>query len=371
MTEREVAIIHVGYVANIPYFLCYALNCLGYVSYNAIPQSILLSKYARVFYGSMYNQNPLNVNIVEVKDSPHWLLFIQLSKLLAFLKKKYRTLIIHLHVGSALRDHIVLDLIAKLLNKRFKLFVHFHGTDVRTLSYVKARIFKAIYDVPFFVSTPDLLAYCKRLDMDCEWLNNPCDPLILRGQATKDVNSHCKILCPTRFDATKALDNFFNLFIRALRERPDLSKELQLFMIVWPNTADNIASLVKKLQKCVKVVLLPLQTRKCLIKLYQSVNVVVGQLLLGTLGLTELEALASQNHVIMGPLRPITRNAYRAIFKTQIPVIEISGMSDLIDFLSKLPLSLNFEGREFAIRVSEPVEIGKRLLKIYSEYVNI
>jgi hypothetical protein len=142
-------------------------------------------------------------------------------------------------------------------------------------------------------------------------------------------------------------------------------------MIVWPNTADNIASLVKKLQKCVKVVLLPLQTRKCLIKLYQSVNVVVGQLLLGTLSLTELEALASQNHVIMGPLRPITRNAYRAIFKTQIPVIEISGMSDLIDFLSKLPLSLNFEGREFAIRVSEPVEIGKRLLKIYSEYVNI
>jgi hypothetical protein len=63
--------VQVGYVANVPYFLCHGLETLGVPCYNIIPQSILRSKYARIFYGSIYNGNPLKVNLLIVDDTTH------------------------------------------------------------------------------------------------------------------------------------------------------------------------------------------------------------------------------------------------------------------------------------------------------------
>ena len=107
--------------------------------------------------------------------------------------------------------------------------------------------------------------------------------------------------------------------------------------------------------------------RKELIKYLKCSNIVIGQFLYGILSLTEIEALALQDYVIMGPLRAITRSAY----KTHIPVIEIGNVQDLISFFSSIPSSPNLEGRLFAKEVSDPLKIARNLLKSYSKYVEV
>jgi hypothetical protein len=131
------AVVQVGYVANVPYFLCHGLETLGVPCYNIVPRSILRSKYARIFYGSIYNGNPLKVKLIIANDGTHIHFILSVMKILEEMKRRYRNLIVHLHIGSALRDHLILKLISKILS--FRVFIHMHGTDLRNLLYIKAR----------------------------------------------------------------------------------------------------------------------------------------------------------------------------------------------------------------------------------------
>lgn len=82
------------------------------------------------------------------------------------MKRRHRNLIVHLHIGSALRDHLILKLMSKILD--FRVFIHMHGTDLRNLLYIKAKILDLVYEgIPWIVSTPDLLAYCRHLNIKC------------------------------------------------------------------------------------------------------------------------------------------------------------------------------------------------------------
>jgi hypothetical protein len=207
-------IVQVGYVANVPYFLCYGLEALGVPCYNIVPQSILRSKYARIFYGSIYNGNPLKVNLLIVDDATYDHFILSVLRILEKMKRRYRNLIVHLHIGSALRDHLILKLISEILN--FRVFVHMHGTDLRNLIYSKAEILKLVHEEkPWFVSTPDLLTYCKHLNIKCIWLHNPIDPIIfseLKLRTKPWSTGTIRVFIPTRFDHTKGLGQFDELF---------------------------------------------------------------------------------------------------------------------------------------------------------------
>jgi hypothetical protein len=226
-------IVHVGYVANVPYFLCYGLEVLGTPCYNIVPRSILQSKYARIFYGSIYNGNPLKVNLLIVDDTTYVHFILSVLRILEKMKKKYHNLIIHLHIGSALKDHLILKLISKILG--FRVFVHMHGTDLRNLIYFKAEILKLIHEEkPWFISTPDLLIYCKHFNIKCIWLPNPIDPIIfseLKFRSKPWSTDTIKVFIPTRFDHTKGLNVFFDLLINALNKNPKLLNNCILYTI--------------------------------------------------------------------------------------------------------------------------------------------
>jgi hypothetical protein len=89
---------------------------------------------------------------------------------------------------------------------------------------------------------------------------------------------------------------------------------------------------------------------------------------LGGLGLTELEALALQNYVIMKPLDVVTRLAYKSYFGVQkIPVFEVRNSDDLMNFLTSIPHKANLEGSAFVERVADPLSISKELLRYYQK----
>jgi hypothetical protein len=118
--------------------------------------------------------------------------------------------------------------------------------------------------------------------------------------------------------------------------------------------------------KGIKMKLLPLLNRKELLEMYHRSNIVVGQFVLGSLGFTELEALALQNYVIMKPLDVVTRLAYKSYFGVQkIPVFEVRGSDNLMNFLTSIPHKANLEGSAFVERVTDPLSINKELLRYY------
>jgi hypothetical protein len=137
---NNLIIAQVGYVANVPYFLTYALMSKGFESINLLSENILNSKFARIFYGSRYNGNPLNVRLIPIKGTGGSLLINLLNKLEYFSRKGF--LIAHLHIGSALRDHLFLWFLEKLHKKKIKLVLEFHGTDLRNLSSLKAKLLR-------------------------------------------------------------------------------------------------------------------------------------------------------------------------------------------------------------------------------------
>jgi hypothetical protein len=100
--------------------------------------------------------------------------------------------------------------------------------------------------------------------------------------------------------------------------------------------------------------------------MYYKSNIVVGQFVSGILSLTELEALALQNHVIMKPLDVASRLVYRINFNIQtIPVSEIQNLDDLMHFLDSISQKPNLEGHFFVEKVANPYNISKELLKYY------
>jgi len=229
-------IVHIGYVANVPYFLCYGLQVLGYKCINLIPKSILNSIYSNIYYGSTTNGNPLNVNILPIDDDSPYRFILNVTKYLTRLMMKYGiNLTVHLHIGSALSNLLIIKSITKIYGT--KLFVSFHGS-----------LLEMVINKPFFVSTPDLLEYCRKFELECTWLPNPIDPIVIdKAKDRKYASDVCKIFIPTRFDHTKALNKFFDQFIRLATEFRNVKCEIT--WILWPNTIRDAKPIYSKLKK--------------------------------------------------------------------------------------------------------------------------
>ena len=363
LERNNTLIVHVGYVANVPYSLCYALKALGYKCINIIPKSILNSRYFNIFYGSITNDNPLNVNILPIDDNLHNDFILNIIKYLTKLKIKYgNNLIVHLHIGSALRDLSIIKSITKIYG--IKLFVSFHGTDIKDISLSKASLLKMVINKPFFVSTPDLLEYCRKFELECTWLPNPIDPNVIdKAKYRKYPNDACKIFIPTRFDYTKELNKFFDPFIQLAMGFRDVKCEVT--WIIWPNTISDVKPIYSKLKnlQLSKVHLLPLLDRGRLIKMYLDHNIVIGQFKLGALGMTELEALASLNYVLMGSLNVMTR----LVYKSAVPVIEVRDTQDVVDAIDKALKGPNKDGIDFVMKYHNPLKIAEYLVNLYDK----
>jgi len=377
--DDSLIIAQVGYVANVPYFLTYALMSKGFESINLLPENILNSKFARIFYGSRYNGNPLNVRLIPIKGTGVAYIINLLNKLKYFSRKQF--LIAHLHIGSVLRDHLFLWFLEKLHKKKIKLAFEFHGTDLRNLSSLKAKLLRYIYNT-FLVSTPDLITYCESLELPCMWLPNMVDPyyilfvknnienIIYNKKRNIDKDLTIKVLIPTRLDEHKNVQLFYEMLPEVVK---DVDFNIQVTHIVWPETVDIFISRVLPTYKLLtknknfKFKILPLQNRYDLLSLYLNSNVVIGQFKLGILSLVELEALATLNHVIMSRLNIRTR----AVYSSEVPVCSIKDSSELgkcFDRIIREPANLS--GLEFIERYHSIEKVINMLLSYYYNVIH-
>ncbi len=187
--------------------------------------------------------------------------------------------------------------------------------------------------------------------------------MIDKAKYRKYPNDVCKIFIPTRFDHNKELNKFFDQFIRSATEFRDVKCEIT--WILWPNTISDVKPIYSKLKnmKLSKINLFPLLDRMKLIQMYLDHNIVVGQFKLGALGMTELEALASLNHVLMGPLNVMTRLVYRST----VPVIEVRDSQDIVNAIDKALKGPNKDGIDFVLKHHNPLKITEYLVNVYDK----
>lgn len=217
-----------------------------------------------------------------------------------------RPYLIHVHIGSAVRDLYPLFILSSLY--KVPTIIEFHGTDVREIKKPKRTFYSLLRlcskHVYFAGSTPDLLS----CGIEMIWLPNPVDPLLLRFKCRRISDTKVNIFIPTRFDRNKNVHIFLYQFYQAISYGYIYPKNYVLKVVKW-GEQDLLAfvdALVRKLrEKGVNVVVLPLLKRERYFYELCHSNIVVGQFKLGIYSQIELEALAINKHVISminGPL---------------------------------------------------------------------
>ncbi|MEM4453079.1 MAG: hypothetical protein QW607_06565 [Desulfurococcaceae archaeon] len=124
---RRDNVVEVGYVANIPYFYAFGFETLKLKCTLLMPSNLDV-KWQPIFYGYPPNGNPLNIDIRFYRGLPA----MALSRALRNLR---RTLLIHVHIGSAVRDLYPVSIISS--SYRVPTIIEFHGTDVREMEKLK------------------------------------------------------------------------------------------------------------------------------------------------------------------------------------------------------------------------------------------
>ncbi|MEM1568455.1 MAG: hypothetical protein QXI84_08245 [Thermofilaceae archaeon] len=371
--DDSLNVIEVGTAANIPYYLAYGVRQYGIKSILILPKKISASE---LFYG-FGSGNPLNIDIIYSSGSH---VIDGLVKSLFLMKNN--DVIVHVHVGRDPYLNLLLWLF-KYLNKlkmqNLHIIWHFHGSDLRTLSK-KREIFLFLRSPikKFLVSTPDLIVYSKRIGIESEYFPNPTDPLInlkyanstfIRPSIINYINklkylsiNKKIILIPTRQDIMKGFDIFLNLLSKS-NTRDKLRKNTIFVIIKWGELTDRVIATLHMMRFNLHV--LPILNKHEYYKLLGLSHIIIGQFRLGTLGLTELEALAFGKPVIMGRLSRITR----LVYSNMIPVYEVdeNNFDNIIDKLiyEESANGIEYQRRkEFVKKYHDINLVTKRFIKL-------
>ncbi|MEM1718920.1 MAG: hypothetical protein QXF49_06160 [Thermosphaera sp.] len=353
------AVIEVGYVANIPYFYAWAFKKLKFESILLMPSN-LENRYQPIFYGYPPNDNPLNINIKFYLKSPA-------IALLKTLRNLHKPKLIHVHIGSAIRNIYPVSVISN--SYKIPTIIEFHGTDVREIKNQK-RLFYSLLKlcnkyIYFAGSTPDLLNYGIRMF----WLPNPVDPLALSFRCSRASGTKINIFIPTRLDRNKNIHFFLYRFYQAINSGYVNPKNYALKIVRW-GEQDLLAladTLIHKLKENgVDVAVLPLLNRHRYLYELCSSDIVIGQFKLGLYGQVELEALAMGKHVISminGPLYLRFTGEVPPVYNYN-PKEDASG-KDLSVILNSLEPGLeNSAGRHYVLKYHHAEKIALIILKV-------
>ncbi|MEM4004027.1 MAG: hypothetical protein QXM43_00140 [Desulfurococcaceae archaeon] len=356
---REDNVVEVGYVTNISYFYAFGFEALK-LKYTLLMLSNLDAKWQPIFYGYPPNGNPLNIDIRFYWGLPA----MALSRALRNLR---RTLLIHVHIGSTMRDLYPVSVISS--SYRVPTIIKFHGTDVREMEKLKKTFYSLLRlcnkYVYFAGSTPDLLSY----GIQMFWLPNPVDPFALSFRCRRASDAKVAIFIPTRFDRNKYVHFFLYRFYQAINSRYINPKNYVLKVVRGGgrNLLALVDVLVHKLkQNGVDVIVLPLLNReRYLYELCHS-SIVIGQFKLGIYSQVELEALAMSKHVRSMINRPL----YFRFIGEAPPVYNYNPLhdtkgKDLSAILNNFNPDLeNTAGRHYVLKYHQVEKIALTILKV-------
>lgn len=341
-------VIHFGTIANVPYLLCYGLRRYG------IEASVVITHIKQPFLYNKHN-NIYQVDLISLEE---------LNDYFYLWKRLLQADILHFHCDVSLAHTFLINLPLQFI-LQIKLVRHFHGSDIRTLSPKKKKILASISNLlkeKVLVSTFDLMRYWD----GAIYLPNPIDPIFFEATSREEEHS---IFLPTRLEnKTKNVDFAF----RAWDILRKINHDIFLKVIFWGEDKNYYFARYKHDQR---VIWLNVMSHKEMAFEMKKSSLIWGQLKFGSLGLIELEGMASGKPVLMkfNPPETIRCNPQHPQYKP--PVVNVRTPEELaqktLDLLfdKNTRTKLGQEGKKWAERVHSVKNVTSQLIKIYREII--
>jgi glycosyltransferase involved in cell wall biosynthesis len=170
---------------------------------------------------------------------------------------------------------------------KFPFLLHCHGSDVRLITPFTRPLFERAVRAAdtVYYATPDLAAYVQARRPDAQFLPNPVDTEQFRPVTPARDSTSVFITCA--LNDVKGAPRLLDACRRLARERPDI----RVTAIAGGDYTPEFAQLPN-------VSLIPHMPRERLPEVISQHGVVLGQVLLGAIGMAELEAMACARPVI-------------------------------------------------------------------------
>jgi len=232
--------------------------------------------------------------------------------------------------------------------------IHAHGSDVRGSSHsIGGRIVtRALGRADtVLVSTPDLI---EEIDVECRYLPNPVDTRCFAPNA--DIarrDGGATVLLFSQLVNIKGAA----MLLASARSILASSKDIRVMALPGGTYDAEAAEL--------GVQLLPRRSRSQLAELLAEVDVVVGQLRIGSLGLSELESMSCAKPVVTF-LRP-------GLYSSEVPVVSASSAEQVADECLRMLADeqasrlLGARARSYIMQHHEEGVVARQLACIYEE----
>ncbi|MEX0782493.1 MAG: glycosyltransferase family 4 protein [Dehalococcoidia bacterium] len=170
---------------------------------------------------------------------------------------------------------------------KFPFLLHCHGSDVRLITPFTRPLFERALRAAdtVYYATPDLAAYVQARRPDAQFLPNPVDTEQFRPLLPARQSRRVFIACA--LTDVKGAPRLLDACRRLARERPDIHI-----------TAIAGGDYTPEFRLLANVRLIPHMPRERLPEVISQHGIVLGQVLLGAIGMAELEAMACARPVI-------------------------------------------------------------------------
>jgi glycosyltransferase involved in cell wall biosynthesis len=236
--------------------------------------------------------------------------------------------------------------------------LHFHGGDIieddRRPHWHWAHIAAARRAQRCLVSTPDLLQYASRLAVPLEFLPNPVETDVRRDGTGGGVVFSAKL------DGRKGIESFLPAALELARGGSRVT------VLGFGSAAKKADGLLDELRLGGATVVTERLSRHVFNDLIGSADVVVGQFMVGALGMTELDALARARPVV-------TRFDYPDAYGTSPPIASASSTNEIVEAVETLMnddalrQTLGARARQWVLDEHSSTRVCDRLLSIYQD----
>lgn len=238
--------------------------------------------------------------------------------------------------------------------------LHLHGTDVR--SDLKSRFLGPVVrasiagaDVVLY-STPDLAAAIHEIRPDAQWFPAPLPAAASVQLDPATPRSGRRVFFASRWDDSKGARGLLELAAALRQERP----ELDLVGLDWGTYAAEARAL--------GIEMLPHMATDEFRRQLAQADVVVGQIAVGALGLSDLEAMAQA--------RPLVAHfTLEKEYGGPAPIFNTAGSDPLVEVLRVLDDAesaavIAQAGRDWALKMHAASVLEVRLEEIYAALTN-
>jgi glycosyltransferase involved in cell wall biosynthesis len=242
---------------------------------------------------------------------------------------------------------------------RLPYVLHLHGSDIRGPRWYNVALTRASLPMARLVlfATPDLAPVVLRHRPDALFLPNPVDlnEFYPRGQETR-----YDVFVASKLDNGKGVE----VAIEGLALLRRSGWRGRIAMLSFGGDARRLRELA--LSRLGDVEWLPPAARSEMATRYSRASVVVGQLSLGALGMTELEALACGRPVI-------ARWSYRGWYPAEPPLISVSSPEGLARSVDELlsnrhqASELGMAAHDWCRQNHDSMRVARELLGLYRE----